>query len=221
MTSGDDDLGFWSEKWSEGQIGFHEGAPNDLLVAHVDVLERDRGKLRVLAPLAGKAEDLGWLAARGHEVVGVEFVAQAIEEFFAARGVAAQRNALGGFAAFTGGGVTMVLADFFRLTHEAIGRFDAIYDRAGLVAIDVSMRARYVEVCRSLCNADARVLLVALAYDQSKAHGPPWSLDRAMVQSLWPGAVPLQTRLVGTAPRFGEAGVPHFEETAYAINPFA
>ncbi len=217
MASDDDAFEFWSAKWSEGQIGFHEGVPNDLLVAHVGVLERERGPLRVLAPLAGKAEDLAWLAARGHEVVGVEFVAQAIEAFFAARRVEPRRHALGSFEAFTADRVTMVCADFFALTAEALGRFDAIYDRAGLVAVDPSLRTRYVEVCRSLCRGDARGLLVALAYDQSKAEGPPWSLDGAMVQSLWPGATPLQTRQVGTAPRLAEAGVPHFEETAYAI----
>ena len=56
-------------RWS-GRIGFHQGAPNPLLVAHAAAL--GAGPRRVLVPLYGKTEDMVWLAAQGHTVVGVE-----------------------------------------------------------------------------------------------------------------------------------------------------
>ncbi|MEO7093569.1 MAG: thiopurine S-methyltransferase, partial [Polyangiales bacterium] len=56
----------WEERWSKQQIGFHEGKPNELLVAHEGRLAPPGKKLRILVPLAGKTADLGWLSARGH-----------------------------------------------------------------------------------------------------------------------------------------------------------
>ena len=77
------DEAFWQERWRTQQIGFHEGKPNELLAAHVDRFGRGT---RVLVPLAGKAIDLRWLAERGHNVVGVELGAEAIEAFHREQG---------------------------------------------------------------------------------------------------------------------------------------
>jgi thiopurine S-methyltransferase len=215
-----DDRAFWQERWDRGEIGFHEGAPNDLLVAHIGALERDRAeRLRVLVPLAGKAEDSWWLADRGHEVVGVEFVMEALEAFYSSRGIDLRQHehALGSLRAFTAGGVTMLCDDFFAVTPAAVGTFDAIYDRAALVALEPSTRARYVELCRALCKPDARVLLIAFTYDQTKAPGPPWSLDRATVEALWGPVTPLQTRASPPSGRLAAAGVESLAETAYLV----
>ena len=76
---------FWRARWSEGRIGFHEGAPNAHLRQNLDVLA---GARRVLVPLCGKAEDLAFLAASGREVVGVELVEDAVRAFFAEHGLA-------------------------------------------------------------------------------------------------------------------------------------
>lgn len=210
---------FWYDKWAQGKTAFHEGAANELLAAHVGELERTAGKLRILVPLAGKAADMWWLADRGHEVVGVEFVISAVDAFFAERDIDLwqHKQPLGPFDAFVAQGVTMLCEDFFKLTPDAIGTFDAIYDRAALVALEPSMRARYVEICRALCKPSARVLLVSLAYDQSATGGPPWSIDRAEVEALWPGAKLLEAHAVPAPPRFQEAGVATFAESAYVV----
>ena len=68
------DPSFWRDRWQAGQIGFHEGRPNSFLERFADRLPRGG---RVLVPLCGKAEDLAYLAGRGHEVVGVELVEDA------------------------------------------------------------------------------------------------------------------------------------------------
>lgn len=211
--------GFWNDRWAQQKIGFHQGKPNELLVGNIAALEGERDKLRILVPLAGKAEDLWWLAARGHEVVGVEFVMQAVQDFFAARGldIGKHEHELGPFRAFTAHGVTMLCEDIFAITREAVGSFDAIYDRAALVAIEPSERARYVETCRALSKPDARTLLISLAYDQSRAPGPPWSLDGAAIEALYGNADALQSHTVAPPPRLADAGVQAMEETAYLV----
>jgi thiopurine S-methyltransferase len=191
------DKPFWEERWQAQQIGFHEGKPNELLAQHADRLGRGT---RVLVPLAGKAFDLRWLAERGHRVVGVEFVAEAIAAFHREQGEVH--------------GVTLVQGDFF--TVEGLGSFDVIYDRAALVALDPATRERYVARCRSLSSGG--IFLIAFAYDQTKAPGPPWSVDEAAVRALYGGRIDvLARRALPTSTRLKDAGVDAIEETAYWI----
>mgnify|MGYP000992455332 CR=1 FL=1 len=66
------DHGFWLERWRNGQIGFHNSEVNGMLLRHHAQLG---AAARVLVPLCGKSLDMGWLAAQGHEVVGIELSA--------------------------------------------------------------------------------------------------------------------------------------------------
>ena len=210
------DIGFWQARWQEGQIGFHEGSPNELLVRHAARLGE---KTRVLVPLAGKAVDLAWLAGRGHEVVGIEVVPEAVHAFFADRGVTPKIERRGHHEAFSAGGVTLVLADMFDVGPDAIGTFDAIYDRAALVALLPDRRKPYVEACARLLAPGGITLLVAFAYDQTKASGPPFSADEASLRALFaPRTMErLETHESEVSPRMRAAGVPHFDESIYAI----
>jgi thiopurine S-methyltransferase len=209
---------FWAARWSEGQIGFHESAPNGLLTAHVARLET-KPRARILVPLAGKAVDLRWLAERGHEVVGVEFVADAVTAFFDEWKVEPERSEIGGKPALSANGVTLVVSDILELTPEALGRFDVVYDRAALVALDAETRAPYVATCRSLLFDGGATFLIAFAYDQTKAPGPPWSIDEQAVRELYaPRSIEkLETRAVPTSPRLTAAGIAALEESAYLI----
>jgi thiopurine S-methyltransferase len=210
---------FWQDRWGKHQTGFHEGKPNDLLLAHFPRIERPG--MRILVPLAGKANDLIWLASRGHEVVGVEFVIQAIGEFFEAQEVDhwQHHQKLGPHDAFTVNGVTMICDDFFNVKPEVVGRFDAIYDRAALIALEPSTRTRYVETCLALLAEAAPTFLIGLSYDQEKTVGPPWSVDETCVRELFAGRSIelLQSRTTKATPRLAEAGLEALEETAYLI----
>lgn len=212
---------FWQKRWEEGQIGFHEGKPNDLLVAHFAALALPP-RSRILVPLAGKAVDVRWLAAQGHEVVGIELSITAIGAFFEEdeRDHWGHATKLGKHQAFVHGDVTLVCEDVFALDPDALGRFDAIYDRAALVALEPSTRERYVDVCRSLAKPDARTLLVAFTYDAPHVLGPPWSIDEATVRALFAKETTievLERRATSVSPRMRQSGVGAIEETAYLI----
>lgn len=209
---------FWAKRWSEGQIGFHEGTPNDLLVTHIARLETKR-PLRVLVPLAGKTFDMQWLAARGHEVVGVEFVSEAISAFFSERGVEPSTADVGGMPASSAGGVTLVCGDILDVTPAALGAFDVIYDRAALIALDPTTRGRYADVMRAMRAERGVIFLIAFGYDQTKAPGPPWSASEEVVRELYPGDVieVLSTRSVPTSTKLTAAGIPALAESAYWI----
>src|SRR5690606_2213611 len=76
------DADFWHQKWQKGDIGFHEGRPNQFLATHFDALRLPPGA-RVFLPLCGKTRDIAWLLAQGCKVVGAELSEQAIGELFA------------------------------------------------------------------------------------------------------------------------------------------
>lgn len=173
---------FWQARWREGRIGFHEGKPNEHLVAFMDHL--GLASARVLVPLCGKSVDLAWLAARAKEVVGVELVTTAVETFFAEQNLEAERRALGELTAFTCANLTIYAGDFFALTPSLAGTFDVCFDRAALVALPPALRERYVAQCRALSGPDTRTLLVTFDHDGPTTE-PPFSVPPDVVRALY------------------------------------
>jgi thiopurine S-methyltransferase len=176
---------FWLERWREGRIGFHEGRPNVHLVAHGEDLGLTGA--RVFVPLCGKAVDLAWLAARAEEVIGVELATAAVEAFFAEQGLVPQRTQAGRMTLYEAENVTIWAGDLFELDPSMVGALDVCFDRAALVAMRPTDRARYVAHVRSLLAPEARTLLVTFEHD-APGHEPPFSVPEAEVRALWDGA---------------------------------
>ena len=84
----------WDERWREGRIPFHQHDVTDLLARHGQRVWGVEPLGRVLVPLCGKSLDMVHLADRAASVVGVEYVEQAVQEFFAesASGAPGQRR---------------------------------------------------------------------------------------------------------------------------------
>jgi thiopurine S-methyltransferase len=207
------DAKFWRERWDEGRIGFHEGKPNALLQRHVAALGAGR---RVLVPLCGKSDDLAYLAAAGHAVVGVELVEDAARAFFAEHGLAPEASRAGDLTRLRAGAVEILAGDLFAARRDDVGAVDALYDRAALIAFPPEMRPRYVAHLRTLLAAPAvRGLLVSLEYPHGALEGPPFSVDDAEVRRHWPEATLLEA--IDTASeRLRAAGV-SATERAYAL----
>jgi thiopurine S-methyltransferase len=229
----------WLERWRDGRTGFHEGRPNDLLVRHA---ARLAGCRRVLVPLCGKSEDLAFLAARGHDVVGVELAEQAVQAFFAEHDLAPSIARRGPFAAYevrpgavpadpgaaataepTGptasqaGAITLLAGDFFALAPELIGPVDGLYDRAALIALPPELRPRYVARLRALVPAGAPALVITLEYDQAVVAGPPFAVLEPELRALYAGAaVELLEERAATVAKCAQSGAP-VSERCFAV----
>ena len=174
---------FWKTRWAEGRIGFHEGTPNAFLVRHH--VEKLATAPRVLVPLCGKAEDLAYLAAKGHEVVGVELIEDAVKAFFADHALDAEVTQVDGFVRYAAPSITIYVGDIFATTRTLLGPVDAIWDRAALIALPDDDRRRYVDHLRGLVPKGGRFLLVTLEYPPGSAEGPPFSVEEAEVRVLF------------------------------------
>jgi len=202
---------FWLDTWQAGRIGFHEGRPNSYLTRHGDWLA---GCHRILVPLCGKSDDLTYLAGRGHDVVGVELVEDAVRQFFAEHDTTPVVTSRDGFSIYSAGAITILAGDFFVTTRALVGDIDGIYDRAALVALPPELRARYVPHLRALAPHATRELLVSIEYPDGGYEGPPFSVAEAEVRAAYADA---EVQLVDEAPEpRGRAGGKMIER-CYAI----
>lgn len=175
----------WLSRWRDGRIAFHEGRPNGMLEQHRGRLA---GARRVLVPLCGRAEDLAYLAAHGHEVVGVELAEQAVREFFERHALVPDVAPQGALTAYRSGAVTILCGDMFAVTRADVGPVDALYDRAALIALPPELRPRYVAALRTLLPASARGLVITLEYPDGAITGPPFSVLEDELRALYAGA---------------------------------
>ncbi len=186
------DADFWHNKWTRGEVGFHEGAPNALLMAHVSRLNLTKGQ-RIFLPLCGKTVDIFWLLDAGYRVVGAELSKLAVDELFTTLNVEPEISQQGDLLHYSASGIDVFVGDIFLLTQKQLGPVDAIYDRAAMVALPKIMRARYaahlIEITQS-----AQQLLIAFDYDQTQLNGPPFAVIESELKSLYAEAYQLKAQ---------------------------
>jgi thiopurine S-methyltransferase len=206
------DPAFWRARWAEHKTAFHEGHPNAFLAANLARLD---GYYRVLVPLCGKSEDLAFLAANGHAVVGVELVEDAAAQFFAEHSIEPKIERREDHAVYTAHELTIITGDWFAMTPEIVGTVDAVYDRAALIALPAELRPRYVAQLRTLVPAGAWGLTITLEYADGAFAGPPFSVLEAEVRQHYKAV-----EVLGEAPnqsgRIAASGIPSTER-CYAV----
>jgi thiopurine S-methyltransferase len=150
-------------------------------------------------PLCGKTLDIHWLRSRGHQVAGAELSELAIQQLFAGLGVTPSATAVGKLTRHSAPGIDIFQGDIFDLSRGDLGSVDAVYDRAALIALPESMRARYARHLEELTNR-AIQLLICLNYEQRLLAGPPFSVGGTEVARLYQHSYDLRmlaTRAVG------------------------
>lgn len=211
---------FWQQRWQQGEIGFHLDRVNPNLVAYSEVLALTKGS-RVLVPLCGKTLDMLWLAQRGIDVIGVEICEEAVAAFFAESGLSAQRQRVSNFTVWHGGAIRIFCGDFFELEATDCGHFDAVYDRAALVALPPAMRQRYSQRLIEVAPCPLRCLLVTLDYPRAQMDGPPFAVTPEEVRQLFGETVPIRLLadedVLPAHPHFRERGLTGLRERVYYL----
>jgi len=168
---------FWIDTWNNKKIGFHYDQPNPLLLVHFNKLKLTRGD-SILLPLCGKTADLYWLMDQDVKVCGVELSKIAIEEFFKENNLDYKTRIDGVFTVYFNNKVEIYHGDFFAFHRSIEKTFDAVFDRASLVALPEAMREKYYIEINKLLKDKGRYLLISFEYDQSSMDGPPFSVRK-------------------------------------------
>ena len=181
----------WLQRWQEGRTPFHLDQVNPWLLQFQDrlALAEDR---RVLVPLCGKSLDMAHLAGLGARVTGVDLAEKALLAFAHEQGLAIQRETAGGVVKLQADPFTLLAGDFFALPDEQLGRFDAIWDRAALIALPAAIRPAYARRLVSLLEGDGRLLLVNLEYDETCMEGPPFNVPLDEIENLFKATASVQ-----------------------------
>ncbi|XP_017526280.1 thiopurine S-methyltransferase isoform X1 [Manis javanica] len=180
----------WQEKWVDHKISFHQEQGHQLLKKYLDSFLKGKSGLRVFFPLCGKAVEMKWFADRGHSVVGVEISELGIREFFKEQDLSYSEEPvmeIPGARVFKSspGSIALYCCSLFDLPRANIGKFDRIWDRGALVAVNPSDHKRYADIMLSLMGKGCHYLLCVLSYDPTKYAGPPFYVPDAEIKSLF------------------------------------
>ena len=165
----------WLQRWKNREIGFNQDKPNAFMLKYFSSLDLSKGS-RVLVPLCGKSIDISWLLSQGYEVIGIELSEQAIIELFEELGVEPDVSTLGELLVYSANSITIYVGDIFKVSTKILGKIDAVYDRAALVALTTELRVAYASHLRGITN-NASQLLLCFEYDQSLMDRSPYSVD--------------------------------------------
>lgn len=168
------DTRFWHQKWENNDIAFHESKTNPLMVKYFKALSVAKGS-RVFLPLCGKTLDIPWLLSNGYRVAGAELSKIAVEQLFANLEIQPKISGVGQLTHYRAENIDLFVGNIFDLSREILGRVDAIYDRAALVALPEKMRFQYTAHLAEI-SAYAPQLLICYEYDQNAMEGPPFSV---------------------------------------------
>lgn len=203
----------WLARWQQGRTGWHEVDGNAGLRKFWPALPEG---CRVLVPLCGKTPDLLWLESRRLAVTGIELSPLAAESFFSDAGLqytVSQQDRFQVYAA-RDRNITICCGDYFSCTGSS---FDAVYDRAALIALPRDVRPAYARHTDSLLRPGATRLLITLEYDQSLVDGPPFAVMADEVRAYWPSLqrVSWQDDMENCPPRFLDSGLREIKEVVW------
>jgi thiopurine S-methyltransferase len=215
------DSNFWLQRWREGRTGWHHDSVMPWLQKHWPSLGLESGT-RVMVPLCGKSLDMPWLAAQGHQVLGIELAQQAIEAFFADNGLQPDiATDHAGHAHYTAGSIEIIHANVFDVAQATLASCAALYDRAALIALPAAMRHRYAAHVYGSLGVGARALLITLDYPQDEMAGPPFSVDTAEVRRLFADRWSIERLerrdVLDAQPSFVAAGVTSLHTCVYRL----
>lgn len=216
------DHDFWHERWSNGQIFFHQSQVNDTLKEHWPRLGLARGDL-VLVPLCGKSLDMLWLRDEGFDVIGVELSEQAVAAFFAENDLSHSVSENETFKVYSADRLTIMCGDFFELPDTIMRAARGYFDRGGLIALPPDLRIRYADKLNSGLHASAGGLLICVDYDQGEMDGPPFALSEAEVTTRFGDRFAISKvvdhEVIDFDERFRQRGLTRMQRTSYLLQP--
>ena len=203
----------WKRRWRENQIGWHEDQGNLALKKYWHPQNK---KCSVLVPLCGKSKDLLWLANQGHDVIGVEVSEIAIDTFFNENKLNYTKNMSNDFISYKAKEIPITIhcGDYFEFNMSGIG---ALYDRGSLVAVEPSIRLKYIKHTKSLLHKAAYRFIISLDYKEGYVQGPPYSIKISEILSFWPDLKEIcsYNDIENSSPKFKKSGLKKLTESIW------
>ena len=154
-------------------------------------------------------------------MIGIELSQLAIESFFAENSLDCERVESDRFAIYTSGNIRLLQGDFYDLRNDDLSACHFVYDRAALIAMEVTDRPRYYEHMLSIIPQASNMLLITLEYDQAEMLGPPFSVPTDEVIQNYQSAFSINlleaNDIIDERPRWRKVGLTALRESVFRM----
>ncbi|SEQ60947.1 thiopurine S-methyltransferase [Amphritea atlantica] len=175
----------WLQLWKDQRTDFHQQQVSPLLPRFWNN-QTVAKNARVLVPLCGKSQDMLWLAARGHRVIGVELSPLAVKAFFSENNLKVKKSRVGNFTCWQSGLITIWCGDFFSLQKHQLGKVDIVFDRAALTALSGAIRQQYIGQLCQLIGINCQIFLLTVEDIDNHSQQSPDMID-SEITALYAG----------------------------------
>jgi len=210
----------WLEFWANNETNWHSDVVTQELEKYLGLLKLESGDT-VFVPLCGKSLDMIYMLNRGFSVIGVEVSEIGIKQFFHENGLDFTISQVGEFDLYSAKNIEIYCGDFFSLTSKHLCGVKAVFDRKSLIALDRNLRQKYVKHLNDIISLGVRILLITLHYPKHQMSGPPFSVDKSEVESLFSMAFNYQElkpfQDIENGLKLASAGVDYIENAAYCL----
>jgi len=210
----------WLEFWENNEINWHSDVVTQELEEYLGLLKLEPGD-KVFFPLCGKSLDMIYLINQGFSVIGVELSEIGIKQFFHENSLDFTISSVDEFNLYSAKNIEIYCGDFFSLTYKHLYGVKAVFDRKSLIALDWNLRQKYVKHLNDIISLGVRILLLTLHYPQHQMSGPPFSVDKSEVESLFSMAFKYQELKsfedIENGSKLIRAGVDYIENAAYCL----
>lgn len=177
------DATYWHDVWEKRDIGFDQTEPNPLLKTYISRLPVEKNS-RIFIPLCGKSVDAIWLYHQGYQVVGAELSPIAVKEFFEALNISPKIEEYADCTRYFSKNIEIFCGDIFKLSRSIIGKIDAVYDRAAIVAMPDEMRRSYAMQIHQITQ-NAPQLVLCYEFSNSDLQGPPFNVTHEHLKDAY------------------------------------
>ena len=210
----------WLEFWENNEINWHSDVVTQELEEYLGLLKLEPGD-KVFFPLCGKSVDMTYVLNQGFSVIGVELSEIGIKQFFHENGLDFTISQVGEFDLYSAKNIEIYCGDFFSLTSKHLCGVKAVFDRKSLIALDRNLRQKYVKHLNDIISLGVRILLITLHYPKHQMSGPPFSVDKSEVESLFSMAFNYQElkpfQDIENGLKLARSGVYYIENAAYCL----
>ena len=210
----------WLEFWANNETDWHSDVVTQELEKYLGLLKLESGD-KVFVPLCGKSLDMIYMLNRGFSVIGVEVSEIGNKQFFHENGLDFTISQVGEFDLYSAKNIEIYCGDFFSLTSKHLCGVKAVFDRKSLIALDRNLRQKYVKHLNDIISLGVRILLITLHYPKHQMSGPPFSVDKSEVESLFSMAFNYQElkpfQDIENGLKLARSGVDYIENAAYCL----
>ena len=210
----------WLHFWENNETNWHSDTITQELAEYFELFELEPGD-KVFVPLCGKSLDMIYIVNQGFSVVGVEVSEFGIRQFFKENDLKYTVTKVDDFYLYSSENLEIYCGDFFSLTSKHLNNVKAVLDRKSLIALEPDLRQKYVKHLNDIISLGVRILLVTLHYPQHQMSGPPFSVDKSEVESLF--SMTFETRElksfndIENGSKLVRAGVDYINNAAYCL----